>query len=373
MTTKRKLRIGDWVVVRSKEEIFRTLDAKGRLDGMPFMPEMLAFCGQKFQIYKIAHKTCDYSVYPYRVRRLARTVHLKTRCDGQAHGGCQAGCLLYWKEDWLKSVGESPVETASQRTAARRAKNDNSHPEAGCSESDVWEHVKVPHAASESPAYLCQMTQVPLATTPLPWWDIRQYADDYLSGNVTLRRLLTTLIYWAYYSLSQAGIGVGRPMRWLYDKMSPLWGGPLFPRKLGVIPDGQPTPLVKLNLRPGEMVRVKTYEEILKTVDVSNRNRGMYWDAELVPYCGGTYKVLGSVSRLIGERTGKMQEMKNPCIILDSVVCQARYSSCRLFCPKSIYPYWRESWLERVEPAKTTPQTTDNAPHSFQAGDSQRA
>jgi len=43
-----------------------------------------------------------------------------------------------------------------------------------------------------------------------------------------------------------------------------------------------------------------------------------------------------------------MQEMKNPCIILESVVCQARYSNCRMFCPRSIYPYWREIWLERI-------------------------
>jgi len=78
----------------------------------------------------------------------------------------------------------------------------------------------------------------------------------------------------------------------------------------------------------------------------------MYWDAELVPYCGGTYKVIKRVSKLIDERSAKMVEMKNPCIVLDSVVCQARYSSCRMFCPKSMYPYWREAWLERVKQEK---------------------
>jgi hypothetical protein len=30
------------------------------------------------------------------------TVHLSDlRCDGSAHAGCQAGCLLFWKEAWL--------------------------------------------------------------------------------------------------------------------------------------------------------------------------------------------------------------------------------------------------------------------------------
>jgi hypothetical protein len=56
------------------------------------------------------------------------------------------------------------------------------------------------------------------------------------------------------------------------------------------------------------------------------------------------------VTKIIDERTGKMRRMKTPSVILDSVVCQSRYSECRLFCPRSIYSYWREIWLERVEP-----------------------
>jgi hypothetical protein len=77
----------------------------------------------------------------------------------------------------------------------------------------------------------------------------------------------------------------------------------------------------------------------------------MFFDAELVPYCGGTYTVLKRVARIIDEKTGRMRELKNPCIILDSVFCQSRYSACRMFCPRGIYSWWREIWLERVEPA----------------------
>ena len=54
-----KLRAGDWVEVRSKDEILRTLNAMGRLDGLPFMPQMIQYCGQRFQVFKRAHKTCD--------------------------------------------------------------------------------------------------------------------------------------------------------------------------------------------------------------------------------------------------------------------------------------------------------------------------
>jgi len=56
---RRKLKVGDWVEVRSSKEILQTLDDDGRLEGLPFMPEMLRHCGQTFQVYKRAHKTCD--------------------------------------------------------------------------------------------------------------------------------------------------------------------------------------------------------------------------------------------------------------------------------------------------------------------------
>jgi hypothetical protein len=157
-----------------------------------------------------------------------------------------------------------------------------------------------------------------------------------------------------YYNLSQAGIGVGPAMRWLYDKFHPLWRGTLFPRHLGIIPPGQQTPTGTLNLQAGELVRVKPHKEILKTITTDSKNRGMFWDAELVPFCGKTYRVLKRVIRLINEQTGEMMEMKNPCIILDAVTCQARYSNCRMFCPRSIYPYWREIWLERVAQVPAT-------------------
>jgi hypothetical protein len=97
-----------------------------------------------------------------------------------------------------------------------------------------------------------------------------------------------------------------------------------------------------------EGVRVKSYQAILATCEHSDKNRGMKFDAEMVPYCGRTYRVLRRVTKILNEKTGKMQELKNSCIILDCVVCQSRYCECRLFCPRSIYPYWREIWLERL-------------------------
>ena len=338
-----KLKTGDWVEVRSKEEILATLDDKGQLEGMPFMPEMFRFCGRRFQVYKSAHKTCD-TVFPVRGRRVHRAVHLNTRCDGSAHGGCQAGCLIFWKEAWLKPVDAKLGGTVSLSSSAATLANSTK-----CTESDVNAATQRLDPETGTSVYSCQATQLPYFTSDLNWWDIRQYIEDYRSGNVALGRIMAGLLYSLYFNLSQAGIGMGAPMRWLYDKLAPLWTKTRFPRHTGPIPLGQQTPTGTRNLQPGDLVRVKPHEEILATLNEESRNRGLRWDAEMVPYCGGTYRVLKRVTKIINERTGKMQEIKNPCMILDSVVCQSRYSACRMFCPRSIYSYWREIWLDKVE------------------------
>ena len=111
---------------------------------------------------------------------------------------------------------------------------------------------------------------------------------------------------------------------------------------------GQPTPTCSLNLQPGELVRVKSHKDILATIDKNYFNRGLAFDAELVPSCGKTFRVQARVSKFIDEKTGKMKTLKTPAVILEGVWCESRYSNCKMFCPRAIYSWWREIWLERV-------------------------
>ncbi|WP_394752421.1 hypothetical protein [Crenothrix sp.] len=340
------LQVGEWIEVRSKEEILATLDKMGRMEGLPFMPQMFEYCGKRFKVYKRAHKTCDF-VYTMQSRRLPNGVHLDLRCDGAAYGGCQHTCLLYWKEDWLKHLDEnsSPVkQPAPINTAA-------------CTEADVSAGT---HTLDEHHEiiYTCQGTEIPDFTHPLSWWDIRQYLEDYSSGNVTLSQLLKGFVYGAFSTIStvRTYIGLGRAMRWFYDVFEGLWGP--YPRRPGKIPEGQPTPTCNLNLQPGELVRIKSYNEILTTLNKGGNNRGMYFDAEMVPYCGEVFRVKKRVTTFLDEKTRKLVTVKNPCIILENVICQSRYSDCRMSCPRSIYSWWREIWLERV------PEHNDTAVNS---------
>jgi hypothetical protein len=51
-----------------------------------------------------------------------------------------------------------------------------------------------------------------------------------------------------------------------------------------------------------------------------------------------------------------MITMKTPCIILSDVVCTADFHRS---CPRAIYAYWREIWLERIpEPAQIRERAT---------------
>lgn len=332
--------------VRSKGEILATLDAHGRIDGLPFMPEMFEYCGKRFRVFKRAHKTCD-TIGPSVGRRMTDAVHLQdVRCDGAAHGGCQASCMIFWKAAWLKRVSGSQADTEHPGSASRAGGPDRS---AGCSEATVLQETEA-HMAGEEPLYRCQATELPKATESLPWWHVSQYLEDYTSGNVTLREMLASGIHSGWYHLSEAGIGLGSFLRWLYDKVQAVRGGVPFPWRRGQIPIGQKTPSTRLDLQAGEWARVKTYSEILATLDKANKNRGMFFGPEEVPYCGKTLRVRQRVERIIEERTGRMLQFKTPAVLLEGAYCQARYCEHRKFCPRAVFTLWREAWLERVAP-----------------------
>jgi hypothetical protein len=269
--------------------------------------------------------------------------------------------MIFWKEAWLKPAkvpsNRGSFVSAESLTVAGQATASAS----GCTELAVRDRAQILDPNGGAPTFVCQATRLPYATSKLEWWELSQYVEDYRSGNVGLWTIICGMTYFIYYWLSCADIGLGRPMRWFYDNFYLLWRGAPFPRKSGTIPDGKPTPIETLNLQPGELVRIKSHAEILKSLNISSRNRGLYFDAEEVPYCGKTYRVLRRVEIIVNERTGKMQEMKTPCVILDSVICRSRYSECRLFCPRSIYAYWREIWLERITPLTPNTKVEENA------------
>jgi len=338
-----RLRPGEWVEVRSEEEILATLSADATLDALPFMPEMLHFCGQRFQVHRRADKTCD-TIDKTGGRRLRHTVHLRdVRCDGSGHGGCEAGCLMFWREAWLKRVDHSAGPAATRGAGPGAAVG-------RCTATHV-DRAAVVDASQQ--IFRCQITQLKAFTERLPWWDARQYVRDVVTNNVSLGKVARAFLFAAFRNLVALGIGY-RVLVDLYERLQARRGGVPFPLRSGTCVT---TPTAVLDLQPGELVRVKPYAEILATLDRQNKNRGLWFDPELVKYCGGVYRVLRRVRRILDEKTGKMLEFSNPCIVLQGVFCTAETTKYRLFCPRNIWIYWREIWLERLT-SQDTPRDT---------------
>jgi hypothetical protein len=305
------------VRVRGAAQIAATLDHDGTLDGLPFMPEMIALCGRAFVVRSSAHKTCD-SVNMGSVRGMHATAHLQgAHCDGSAHGGCQSRCPLFFKDAWLEPVDAEPTggDDGELRCKAERS-------------------VVISGADPAPGTYSCQGTHIHEATTPLPFWWPRQYLDDVRSGNVTLLALLRGL-----------PVIVFNKFQYLSRRLLPprlrIRGGRLYPDIVGRL---KRTPDVRIGIEPGETVEVRSHGEILDTLDRAGRNRGLGFDVDMVPFCERRATVSHRVEKRIDERTGRLVQIDNPCLVLDGVVCRGRYHR---FCPRALDCYWREAWLKR--------------------------
>jgi hypothetical protein len=328
--TSRALRVGDLVEVRSAEEIMATLDERGELENLPFMPEMLAFCGQRLTVHKVAHKLCD-TIGRSGMRRMTNAVHLTgSRCDGSAHGGCQTSCSLYWKEAWLRRVepgepvrAESVDEEASRRIVLPL----------------LEVNARKPPGEDGEVRYSCQATEL-LRAAPvgLPLLKMDQYVQDLKTGNATVPEI-TRAFSVGFFNRLQGLSGKVLPERVRFR------GGLRWRFLKGGVVSGR-TPTEHLNLQPGELVRIKTKEQILATVDAKLLNRGMGFDEEMSRFCGQTARVKARVTQCIDESTGRMLTMKSPCIILEGKYCAGAYS---MNCPREFVSFWREIWLERVD------------------------
>jgi hypothetical protein len=318
------LRVGEPVEVRPVEEILATLDARGELDGLPFMPEMLQYCGRRFTVHKVANKLCD-TVTGTGMRRMRDAVHLAgVRCDGGAHGGCQTACLVYWKEAWLTRVAGAPEPLRPARHVAR------------LTVADLHARARRPLALNGDERFSCQATEL-LRAAPerLPLRDLRQYVGDVRSGNVGVVAVLRTFL-------------VG-----LFNHVQGLTARRLPPRLRfrGGLPWGfvegrlHRTPTHRTDLQPGELVRIKPKAEIMRTLNAERRNRGLGFEEEMARHCGREARVVRRVERCIDEASGRLLHMRNPCIVLEDTVCEGAYHAN---CPRSIYAFWREIWLERV-------------------------
>lgn len=300
---------GQWVEVKSPAEIAATLDANGKCGGLPFMPEMLAFCGKRFQVHRRAVKTC---VEGYGMRRMEATVFLDgVRCDGAAHDGCQRDCLVFWKEAWLRPAsGPLQKANAGSATAGRQC--------------------PVALKTREGERYYCQSTELAGATSHLSKWDLQHFFSEIRAGELTCTQLVRIVA------------------RVLVNRVRVLAGFRELNALAGV---SRSNPRGDLDLREGDTVKVKSLAGISKKLDPKGRNCGLSFEPDMTFYAGQTFEVARRVNRIIREDTGRMVQIANT-VALKGVVCAG---VCSKNCPRANPHFWRESWLERGPEAPAAP------------------
>jgi hypothetical protein len=300
------LRPGDIVTVRSWNEIKATLDASGTLDGLPLMPEMAEYCGKTFRVHRRVDKINDMR-HKTGLRRMRSTVTLSgLRCSGSHHGGCEAECQILWKVSWLKPL-------PSRQQVVLREIEHQSGQAVGSSE-----------LIDNDRTYVCQLTELWEASHPMSSFDLRQDLRPLLWGNIGVRGYVIAILTRIFNQVQTFRGGTGYPF----------------------MPEGKVssgTPVTFADLRAKESVVIRRKGEIAQTL-VKSRNRGLWFDREMVRFCGQSAVVRKRVNRIIHEATRKMVVMKTPCVVLEDVVATGEF--LRL-CPQHEYILWREVWLER--------------------------
>ena len=251
---------------------------------------------------------CVDKIYDYgrtkRLRRLKRAVLLTgLRCDGGAHGGCQASCYLLWKEAWLRLAGKD-------RSAREWCSDPASTP---------W-----CEGTASAGRYTCQYTELAAASTPMTKWDIRQDLRPVLAGNVTVGAFCVAILTRLFNAAQGLRGGAGHPS----------W-------ELGT---AKSVRSITQSLAPGDTVRVLAMKDVAPTLNAKGRNRGLWFDRDMIRHCGRRYAVLKRVDRIIDDATGQMRELKTPSVVLEGAEASGEFLR---FCAQHEYPLWREAWLSR--------------------------
>ena len=215
----RKLKVGDLVEVRSREEISPERSTSG--DGSmachscrrcsPSAASSSRFTSERTKPATRCSRFAGGS-------SIKRSISIRGVVMDPHTADARLVALFFWKNEWLKPVnGKSADNTPSDRVPPPSTIS-------GLKEADVFARAQTTDPHTGGLLYSCQATQLPYATTDLACWDMRQYIEDYTSGNVSLWQIICGGVYSLYYALSRTGIGLGPAMQWFYDKFHRLWG-----------------------------------------------------------------------------------------------------------------------------------------------------
>jgi hypothetical protein len=107
------LEAGDWVRVRSLDEIQVTLNNWLQLKGCTFLPEMVAYCGSLQRVLKPVRRFVDER--DLMVKKASGVILLEgVMCQGVSNfGSCDRSCHYFWRQEWLEKIDGTKEELIS--------------------------------------------------------------------------------------------------------------------------------------------------------------------------------------------------------------------------------------------------------------------
>jgi hypothetical protein len=214
--------------------------------------------------------------------------------------------MVFWREAWLRKVEDTPAVPPQENSKAAEL---------------LGARLKVRSGAS---TYFCQASEILKATDPLSQWGrIEKAVSEVRAGNCSIPQMVERIAIWLFWRIR-------RRLRGEYARGT---------RK--------PTPQQSLHLRQGELVQVKSIENIIDTLDEKAHNRGLYFGPGMRMLSGGEYRVERHLDKIIVDGTGEMRSLRDT-VYLEKSPCECAYVAFG-GCSRCEFAYWREIWLRRSE------------------------
>ncbi|MEN6350712.1 MAG: hypothetical protein ABFD08_15120 [Syntrophomonas sp.] len=120
-------------------------------------------------------------------------------------------------------------------------------------------------------------------------------------------------------------------------------------------------------LKVGDLVRVRSEEEIIATLDQKGKLKGCGFmkNNGQERYCGSVQRVNNIINLFIDERNMSVARKAKGLVMLEGVVCEGGQGIGR--CDRSCLMFWREEWLKKIE--QPLSQSENLAIHSKPGGD----
>lgn len=99
------------------------------------------------------------------------------------------------------------------------------------------------------------------------------------------------------------------------------------------------------DFQPGDLVRVRSKEEIQATLDNRNQLKKCTFMGEMWSYCGTKQRVKKQIRQFVDERD-YIKKKSNGLVILEGITCEGTYYGG---CDRSCFSFWRVEWLEKIE------------------------